>query len=84
MMRGVGELEGRSVLGCSDQIGQWDDRTGTRNVLSMHACRRRFAETWEDWRRADAMEVRRSSTHSLHSSAVPAAAAVSMGAAARS
>jgi hypothetical protein len=43
-----------------------------RCELSTRACRRRLAETWEERRRADAMDVRRTSTHWLHSSAVPA------------
>ena len=40
--------------------------------LNSRTCRRRLAGTWEERRRADAMDLRRTSTHSLHSSAVPA------------
>ena len=49
-------------------------------VLCPRACSRRLAETWEERRRADAMDEWRSSTHAVHSSGVPARDRVRAGA----
>ncbi len=68
-----GRKDNRVKGGCRGYRKREDgERAGCDANSNWRTCRRRLAETWEERRRADAMDLRRVSTHVLHSSAVPA------------